>query len=61
MNFKNGNTQINITIPGEWKAQLENIARLRSAEEGRNITFLDLMREAIQEKFQLEDPHHGRQ
>lgn len=56
MNFKNGNTQVNISIPSEWKMQLENIARLESVEEGRTITFLDLMRQAIQEKFQLEAP-----
>lgn len=55
MNFKNGNTQINISIPSTWKIQLENIARLESAEQGKNITMLDLMRRAIKEKFQLED------
>ncbi|MGO5336793.1 hypothetical protein ACTQZS_08275 [Bilifractor sp. LCP19S3_H10] len=54
-NFKNGNTQINISIPSAWKTQLENIARMESVDRGRTITFLDLMREAIQEKFQLED------
>lgn len=55
MNFKNGNTQINISIPSAWKTQLENIARLESAEQGKNITMLDLMRRAVKEKFQLED------
>lgn len=55
MNFRNGNTQINISIPAAWKQQLENIARMESVEEGKTITFLDLMRQAIQEKFQLEN------
>ena len=48
------NVQINISIPVEWKAQLENIARILSVEEGKTVTFLDLMRIAINEKFQLD-------
>ena len=46
---------INIAIPGEWKKELENLARIYSVEEGRTVTFLDLMRRAIKEKFQLGD------
>ena len=49
------NVQINIAIPGEWKKELENLARIYSVEEGRTVTFLDLMRRAIKEKFQLGD------
>ena len=49
------NVQINIAIPGEWKKELENPARIYSVEEGRTVTFLDLMRRAIKEKFQLGD------
>ena len=45
--------QINISIPFEWKTQLENLARIYSVEEGETITFLDLMRRGIQEKYQL--------
>ena len=37
----------------EWKKELENLARIYSVEEGRTITFLDLMRKGIQEKYQL--------
>ena len=37
----------------EWKKELENIARIYSVEEGKTITFLDLMRRGIQEKYQL--------
>ena len=48
---KSNNVQINISIPMEWKKELENIAR--SVEEGKTITFLDLMRRGIQEKYQL--------
>ena len=49
------NVQVNIAIPASWKRQLENIARVRSVEEEKNITFVDLMREGIKEKWQLED------
>ena len=49
------NVQVNIAIPASWKRQLENIARVRSVEEEKNITFVDLMREGIKEKWQLDD------
>ena len=41
-----------ITYTG-WKTELENLARIYSVEEGKTITFLDLMRRGIQEKYQL--------
>ena len=50
---KSNNVQINISILMEWKEQLENLARIYSVEEGETITFLDLMRRGIQEKYQL--------
>lgn len=50
---KSNNVQINISTPMEWKKELENIARIYSVEEGKTITFLDLMRRGIQEKYQL--------
>lgn len=50
---KSDNVQINISIPTEWKVQLENLARIYSVEEGKTIIFLDLMRRGIQEKYQL--------
>ena len=50
---KSDNVQINISIPSEWKTQLENLARIYSVEEGETVTFLDLMRRGIQEKYQL--------
>lgn len=50
---KSNNVQINISIPSEWKKQLENLARIYSVKEGTTITFLDLMRRGIQEKYQL--------
>lgn len=50
---KSNNVQINISIPMEWKVELENLARIYSVEEGKIITFLDLMRRGIQEKYQL--------
>ena len=51
--LKSDNVQINISIPSEWKKELENLARIYSVEEGETITFLDLMRRGIQEKHQL--------
>ena len=50
---KSNNVQINISIPAEWKIELENLARIYSVEEGETITFLDLMRRGIREKYQL--------
>lgn len=50
---KSNNVQINISIPIEWKAELENLARIYSVEEGKTVTFLDLMRRGIKEKYQL--------
>lgn len=35
------------------ETELENPARIYSAEEGESITSLDLMRRGIQEKYQL--------
>ncbi len=52
---RTNNVQINIAIPSEWKKELENRARIYSVEEGKTITFLDLMRRGIQEKYQLKD------
>lgn len=50
---KSDNVQINISIPTGWKTELENLARIYSVEEGKTITFLDLMRRGIQGKYQL--------
>ena len=47
------NNVINISIPMEWKKELENLARIYSVEEDKTITFFDLMRRGIQEKYQL--------
>ena len=52
---RTNNVQINIASPSEWKKELENLARIYSVEEGKTITFLDLMRRGIQEKYQLKD------
>ena len=50
---KSHNTQVNISIPTEWKIELENLARIYSVDEQRTVTFLELMRRGIQEKYQL--------
>ena len=50
---KSNNVQVNISIPVEWKTELENLARIYSVEESKTVTFLDLMRRGIKEKYQL--------
>ncbi len=57
---RSDNVQINISIPSEWKTELENLARIYSVEEGKTITFLDLMRRGIQEKYQLGEKNNAR-
>ena len=39
---KSDNVQMNISIPTGWKTELENLARIYSAEEGESIIFLVL-------------------
>lgn len=51
----NNAIQINITIPSKWKDHLENLARIYSVEEEQTLTYLDLIRRAIQEKYKLDD------
>ena len=34
---KSENVQINISIPAEWKKELENLARIYSVEEGEKF------------------------
>ena len=50
---KSDNIQINISIPSEWKKELENLARIYSVEEGESIIFLDLLRRGIHGTYQL--------
>lgn len=56
---KSDNVQINVSIPLRWKTELENLARIYSVDEGRTVTFLDLMRRGIQEKYQLGEEDDG--
>lgn len=49
------NTQINIALPKEWKEELEKLARVFSVEEESTLTYLDLIRRAIKEKYGLEE------
>ena len=50
---KSDNVQINVSIPAGWKTELENPARIYSAEEGESIIFLDLLRRGIHGTYQL--------
>lgn len=53
--YMSQNVQINIAIPKQWKTELENLALIYSVEENKQISFLDLMRRGIQEKYQLSE------
>jgi hypothetical protein len=48
-------TQINVSIPETWKKELENLARIYSVEEETTLTYLDLIRRAVKEKYELND------
>lgn len=52
---KKKNVQINISIPSDWKEELERLARIYSVEEDATISALDLMRRAIKEKYNLDE------
>ena len=49
------NIQINISIPAGWKKSLENLARIYSVEEEITLTYLDLIRRAVKEKYEFDD------
>ena len=49
------NVQINISLPLAWKNELENLARIFSVEEEKTLTYLDLIRRAVKEKYRLEE------
>ena len=49
------NTQINIALSKKWKEELERLARVFSVEEEKTLTYLDLIRRAIKEKYGLEE------
>lgn len=52
---KDKNIQINISIPSHWRTELENLARIYSVEEETTLTYIDLIRRAIKEKYELND------
>ncbi len=47
--------QINIAIPAHWKPYLQKLARKISYQEDNTVTYLDLIRRAIKEKYNLSD------
>ena len=49
------NVQINVTIPKKWREELERLARIYSVEEEKTLTYLDLIRRATKEKYDLEE------
>jgi len=51
---KTKNVQISVTLPESWRIELERLARIYSVEEETTLTYQDLMRRAIDEKYNLE-------
>jgi hypothetical protein len=49
------NKQLNVSLPKPWFEQLERLARLFSVEEDKTLSHLDLIRDAIKEKYNLKD------
>lgn len=47
--------QVNMAIPKEWKKDLEQLARIQSVKEEKTLTYLDLIRRAIKEKYSLKE------
>lgn len=48
---KRMNKLITMSIPEEWKPELERLARIQSVEENVTLTYLDLIRRLIKEKY----------
>jgi hypothetical protein len=48
-------TQVNVALPNKWKEQLERLARIFSVEKDKNISYQDLIRMALKEKYQLNE------
>lgn len=48
------NIQVNLTIPDWWKPILEQKARIISVEEKQTVGYIDLIRRAISEVYELD-------
>ncbi|MBM7556340.1 hypothetical protein [Halanaerobacter jeridensis] len=53
MSSSKDNTKINIAIP--FDRELENLASIYSVEEETTLSYLDLMRRSIKEKYDLNE------
>lgn len=47
--------QVNITIPDAWKEKLDRLARKKAFEEDRDVTYLDVIRDAIRTHCDIVD------
>ncbi|MEK6832516.1 MAG: hypothetical protein AABY32_00585 [Nanoarchaeota archaeon] len=47
--------QVNITMSESWLIQLKRLSRTLSVDVDETITYLDLIRDAIKEKYNLVD------
>lgn len=55
-NYLNRNImQVNITIPDVWKEKLDRLARKKAFEEDRDVTYLDIIRDAIRTHCEIVD------
>lgn len=45
--------QVNTTMPISWKKKLEELAREQSVIEKKTVTYIDMIRRAIQKEYGL--------
>jgi len=48
---KKEKTQLNLWIPADWKILLKRIARQKSLEEDKDISYLDLTKDLIWKNY----------
>ena len=53
--FVRETTQINITIPKAWKKRLEGLARADSMDDVSAVSYVDLIRRAIEKTYDMND------
>lgn len=47
--------QVNVSISDSWVDQLKTIARKESAKQDKDISYHDVIRQAIQSTYNLQD------
>ena len=55
MENKTSRGQVNFFIPVKWKETLKRIARIEAQKQDKDISYLDLIKAAIQDKYGLKN------